>query len=209
MAKQRFNRKSRTPGKKNNRQSATHTGERVKPNDHILINEFLFRRGESSLAAEIVTFFSDHEGRRLRSLDLALALGYTESKQLPGFWYVLHKLQEEGAVDKDSDRCYGLSALEESTYEEHLVHVKPFPLPGKAHYTVSKSYTGHISTHPNGYGFVDVEGFDDGRIFLDEDRAVVEFGENRLVVSPKVVHVLDVAPELAEFRDGLGLGFRQ
>ena len=161
MAKQRFNRKSRTPGKKNNRQSATHTGERVKPNDHILINEFLFRRGESSLAAEIVTFFSDHEGRRLRSLDLALALGYTESKQLPGFWYVLHKLQEEGAVDKDSDRCYGLSALEESTYEEHLVHVKPFPLPGKAHYTVSKSYTGHISTHPNGYGFVDVEGFDD------------------------------------------------
>ena len=74
---------------------------------------------------------------------------------------MLHKLQEEGAVDKDSDRCYGLSALEESTYEEHLVHVKPFPLPGKAHYTVSKSYTGHISTHPNGYGFVDVEGFDD------------------------------------------------
>ena len=161
MARQRFNRKSRTPGTKNIRQSATHTGERVKPNDHILINEFLFRRGESSLAAEIVTFFSDHEGARLKSLDLAVALGYTESKQLPGFWYVLHKLQEEGAVDKDSNRCYGLSLIEASTYEDHLVHVKPFPLPGKEHYKVSKSYTGHISTHPNGYGFVDVEGFDD------------------------------------------------
>jgi len=161
VARQRFNKKSKPPLRKNTRQSASHTGERVKPNDHILINEFLFRRGESSLAAEIITFFSDHEGARLRSLDLALALGYTESKQLPGFWYVLHKLQEEGAVDKDSNRCYGLSVIEASTYEDHLVHVKPFPLPGKEHYKVSRSYTGHISTHPNGYGFVDVEGFDD------------------------------------------------
>ena len=92
---------------------------------------------------------------------MAIALGYTESKQLPGFWYVLHKLQEEGAVDKDSDRCYGLSVIEATTYEDHLVHAKPFPLPGKEHYKVSKTYTGHISTHPNGYGFVDVEGFDD------------------------------------------------
>jgi len=161
VARQRFNRKSKTPPRKNTRPSVSHTGERVKPNDHILINEFLFRRGESSLAAEIVTFFSDHEGARLRSLDLAIALGYTESKQLPGFWYVLHKLQEEGAVDKDSDRCYGLSVIEATTYEDHLVHAKPFPLPGKEHYKVSKTYTGHISTHPNGYGFVDVEGFDD------------------------------------------------
>ena len=96
MARQRFNRKSKPPVRKNTRQAPSHTGERVKPNDHILINEFLFRRGESSLAAEIITFFSDHEGARLRSLDLAIALGYTESKQLPGFWYVLHKLQEEG-----------------------------------------------------------------------------------------------------------------
>ena len=161
MARQRFNRKSKPPARKNTRQSPSHTGERVKPNDHILINEFLFRRGESSLAAEIITFFSDHEGARLRSLDLAIALGYTESKQLPGFWYVLHKLQEEGTVDKDSNRCYGMSLIEASTYEDHLVHVKPFPIPGKEHYKVSKSYTGHISTHPNGYGFVDVEGFDD------------------------------------------------
>jgi len=161
VARQRFNRKSKNPPRKNTRPSVSHTGERVKPNDHILINEFLFRRGESSLAAEIVTFFSDHEGARLRSLDLAIALGYTESRQLPGFWYVLHKLQEEGAVDKDSNRCYGLSVIEATTYEDHLVHAKPFPLPGKEHYKVSKIYTGHISTHPNGYGFVDVEGFDD------------------------------------------------
>ncbi len=159
--RQRFNRKPKPSGPKSRPQSTSHTGPRVKPNDHILINEFLFRRGESSLAAEIITYFSDHEGARLRSLDLANALGYTESKQLPGFWYVLHKLQEEGTVDKDSNRSYGLSGIEAATYEDHIVHLKPFPIPGKEHYKVDKSYTGRISTHANGYGFVDVEGFDD------------------------------------------------
>lgn len=161
MARQRFNKKSRTPGPKSRRPASQHTGERVKPNDHILINEFLFRRGESSLSAEIITFFSDHEGERYKSLDLAIALGYTESKQLPGFWYVLHKLQEEGAIDKDSNRCYGMSGVEAATYEDLIVQAKQFPAPGKEQYKVNKSYTGHISTHPNGYGFIDVEGFDD------------------------------------------------
>ncbi|MEI6758384.1 MAG: ribonuclease R [Chlorobium sp.] len=162
MAREHFKRKSRTPaGKGGARPPSQFTGERVKPNDHILINEFLFRRGESSLAAEIITFFSDHEGARYKSVDLAKALGYTESKQLPGFWYVLHKLQEEGTVDKDSNRCYGMSGVEADTYEEHIVQAKIFPAPGKEQYKVNKVYTGHISTHPNGYGFVDVEGFDD------------------------------------------------
>jgi ribonuclease R len=161
VARQRFNRKSKTPGGKKQRQPSPQNGERVRANDHILINEFLFRRGESSLAAEIITFFADHEGERYRSVDLARAIGYTESKQLPGFWYVLHKLQEEGAVDKDSNRCYGMAGLESATYEDHLVHTKPFPVPGKERYKVDKTYTGRLITHPNGYGFVDVEGFDD------------------------------------------------
>ena len=141
----------------------------MRPNDHILINEFLFRRGESSLASEIITFLTDHDGERFRSVDLAKKLGYGESRQLPGFWYVLHKLQEEGVVDKDSERCYGWAGFEPVTYEDHLTHLKPFPLPGKEQYKVDNSYTGKLSTHPNGYGFVDVEGFDDD-IFIGADQ---------------------------------------
>ncbi len=161
MARERYKRKSKSSGTKANKQPSQFSGDRVRANDHILINEFLFRRGESSLATEIVTFFADHEGERFKSTDLARALGYTESKQLPGFWYVLHKLQEEGTLDKDSNRCYGMSGADASTFEAHLELAKPFPLPGKKPYTVAQNYSGHITTHPNGYGFVDVEGFDD------------------------------------------------
>ncbi|MGB7512133.1 MAG: ribonuclease R, partial [Pelodictyon phaeoclathratiforme] len=186
MAKERFKRKTRSPGNKGHRPSVQFTGERVKPNDHILINEFLFRRGESSLGAEIVTFFADHDGERFKSVELAKALGYTESKQLPGFWYVLHKLQEEGAVDKDSNRCYGMSGTEATTYEDHLELAKPFPLPGKKQYTVAKSYTGHISTHPNGYGFVDVEGFDDDIFIKAGDMGLSIHGDEVEVLVSKV-----------------------
>jgi ribonuclease R len=185
VARERYKRKSKTPGK-GHKPSVQFTGERVKPNDHILINEFLFRRGESSLAAEIVTFFADHDGERFKSVELAKALGYTESKQLPGFWYVLHKLQEEGAVDKDSNRCYGMSGTEATTYEDHLEHVKPFPLPGKKQYMVAKSYTGHISTHPNGYGFVDVEGFDDDIFIKAGDMGFSIHGDEVEVLVAKV-----------------------
>ncbi|NTU52458.1 MAG: ribonuclease R [Chlorobiaceae bacterium] len=150
-----------TPKKKKNR-PARHDGtEKVRANDHILINEFLFRRGESSLAAEIISFLTDHEGERFRSVELSKKMGYTESRQLPGFWYVLHKLQEDGVVDKDSDRCYGWAGFEADTYEEHLVEARQFPLDGKERYKVDQTYTGKLTTHPNGYGFVDVEGFDD------------------------------------------------
>ncbi len=161
------------------------TGERVKPNDHILINEFLFRRGESSLAAEIVTFFADHDGERFKSVELAKALGYTESKQLPGFWYVLHKLQEEGTLDKDSNRCYGMSGTDATTYEDHLELAKPFPIPGKKQYT-QQSYTGHITTHPNGYGFVDVEGFDDDIFIKAGDMGFSIHGDEVEVLVSKV-----------------------
>jgi ribonuclease R len=133
----------------------------VRANDHILINEFLFRRGETSLGAEIISFLTDHEGERFRSVELARKMGYGESRQLPGFWYVLHKLQEDGVVDKDSDRCYGWAGLEADTYEEHLIEGPHFPQPGKERYKVDQTYQGKLTTHPNGYGFVDVEGFDD------------------------------------------------
>jgi ribonuclease R len=142
--------------------------EKVRANDHILINEFLFRRGETSMAAEIISFLTDHEGERFRSVELARKMGYGESRQLPGFWYVLHKLQEDGVVDKDSDRCYGWAGLEPDTYEEHLVEGRHFPQPGKERYKVDQTYTGKLTTHPNGYGFVDVEGFDDD-IFISAD----------------------------------------
>ncbi|RNA65308.1 ribonuclease R [Prosthecochloris sp. ZM_2] len=142
--------------------------ERVKPNDHILINEFLVRKGQTSLASEIISYLSDHEGERFRSVDLAKKMGYEESRQLPGFWYVLHKLQEEGVLDKDSKRCYGMAGQEPPTYEDVLVQSKQFPRPDKQHYSVDKTYTGIITTHPNGYGFVSVEGFDDD-IFVKAD----------------------------------------
>ena len=96
-------------------------------------------------------------------------MGYGESRQLPGFWYVLHKLQEEGVVDKDADRCYGWAGFEADTYEEHLVDARQFPMPGKERYKVEQTYTGKLSTHPNGYGFVDVDGFDDD-IFIGVDK---------------------------------------
>lgn len=142
--------------------------KRVKPNDHILINEFLFLQGERSITSEITNYLSDNEGKRFRSVELAKNLGYTESRNLPGFWYVLHKLQEEGVLDKDSKRCYGLAGQEMPTYEDVIVQAKQFPCPDKEHYKVDKSYTGRITTHPNGYGFVCVEGFDDD-IFINAE----------------------------------------
>jgi ribonuclease R len=168
------------------RKPAQITGERVRPNDHILINEFLFKRGESSLASEIINFFSDREGERFRSLDIARMLGYNESRQLPGFWYVLHKLQEEGVVDKDSNRCYGMSGTEPATYEDLIDQTRPFPLDGKERYKVNKSYTGRITTHPNGYGFVDVEGFDDDVFIKAGDLNSAIHGDEVEVVVTKV-----------------------
>ncbi len=171
---------------KDTRKPTRISGERVRPNDHILINEFLFRRGESSLASEIINFFSDREGERFRSLDIAKMLGYTESRQLPGFWYVLHKLQEEGVVDKDSNRCYGMSGTEPATFEELIEQVKPFPADGKERYKVNQSYTGRIVTHPNGYGFVDVEGFDDDVFVKAGDLNLAIHGDEVEVVVTKV-----------------------
>ena len=168
MARQHKTSKTRPPKKRKNRSSRPEGTEKVRANDHILINEFLFRRGETSLGAEIISFLTDHEGERFRSVELAKRMGYGESRQLPGFWYVLHKLQEDGVVDKDSDRCYGWAGLEADTYEEHLIEGPHFPQPGKERYKVDQTYQGKLTTHPNGYGFVDVEGFDDD-VFISAD----------------------------------------
>ncbi|WP_167599335.1 ribonuclease R [Chlorobaculum sp. 24CR] len=161
MARDRKTTKTRPQKRKKNRSGRPDGTEKVRANDHILINEFLFRRGETSLGAEIIAFLTEHEGERFRSVALAKQMGYGESRQLPGFWYVLHKLQEDGVVDKDSDRCYGWAGLEPDTYEEHLVEGRQFPQPGKERYKVDQTYQGKLTTHPNGYGFVSVEGFDD------------------------------------------------
>ena len=160
----------KTKSQKRKKKSAPHSpGEkRVKPNDHILINELLVRKGEASVASEIINYLSDREGKRFRSVELARHLGYEESKQLPGFWYVLHKLQEEGVLDKDSKRCYGLAGQELPTYEDVFEQTRQFPCPDKQHYEVDKLYSGTITTHPNGYGFVSVEGYDDD-IFIDSE----------------------------------------
>lgn len=168
MARDRKTTKTRPQKRKKNRSGRPDGTEKVRANDHILINEFLFRRGETSLGAEIISFLTDHEGERYRSVELARKMGYGESRQLPGFWYVLHKLQEDGVIDKDSDRCYGWAGLEADTYEEHLIEGPHFPQPGKERYKVDQTYQGKLTTHPNGYGFVDVEGFDDD-IFIGAD----------------------------------------
>lgn len=108
-----------------------------------------------------MNFLADHEGERFRSVELAREMGYTESRQLPGFWYVLHKLQEDGTLDKDSNRCYGMQCLEPATYEDVLEQTRTFPAPDKERFKVDQTYAGRLSTHPNGYGFIDVDGFDD------------------------------------------------
>lgn len=161
MGRRKKDQKTKSPKRKKKNTSHSPGEKRVKPNDHILINEFLVRKGEASIASEIINFLSDHEGKRFRSVELAKTLGYEESRHLPGFWYVLHKLQEEGVLDKDSKRCYGLAGEELPTYEDVLVQTKQFPCPDKQHYKVDNLFSGVISTHPNGYGFVEVDGYDD------------------------------------------------
>ncbi len=178
----------KTKPQKRKKKSTPHSpGEkRVKPNDHILINEFLVRKGEASTASEIINFLSDHEGKRFRSVELAKTLGYEESRHLPGFWYVLHKLQEEGVLDKDSKRCYGLAGQELPTYEDVLVQAKQFPCPDKQHYTVDQLYTGVITTHPNGYGFVGIEGYDDDIFIKAESLGGAIHGDEVEVLVAKV-----------------------
>lgn len=186
MGRRKKDQKTKSPKRKKKNIPHSPGEKRVKPNDHILINEFLVRKGEASIASEIINFLSDHEGERFRSVELAKTLGYEESRHLPGFWYVLHKLQEEGVLDKDSKRCYGLAGQELPTYEDVLVQTRQFPRPDKQHYKVDQLYTGAIITHPNGYGFVEVEGYDDDIFIKAESLGDAIHGDEVEVLVTKV-----------------------
>ena len=186
MGRKKKDQKTKPPKRKKKNSSHSPVEKRVKPNDHILINEFLVRKGEASIASEIINFLSDHESKRFRSVELAKTLGYEESRHLPGFWYVLHKLQEEGVLDKDSKRCYGLAGQEMPTYEDVLAQTKQFPCPDKQHYKVDQLYTGVITTHPNGYGFVEVEGYDDDIFIKAESLSDAIHGDEIEVLVTKV-----------------------
>lgn len=186
MGRKKKDQKTKPPKRKKKNSSHSPVEKRVKPNDHILINEFLVRKGEASIASEIINFLSDHESKRFRSVELAKMLGYEESRHLPGFWYVLHKLQEEGVLDKDSKRCYGLAGQEMPTYEDVLAQTKQFPCPDKQHYKVDQLYTGVITTHPNGYGFVEVEGYDDDIFIKAESLSDAIHGDEIEVLVTKV-----------------------
>ncbi|ACF15076.1 ribonuclease R [Chloroherpeton thalassium ATCC 35110] len=126
-----------------------------------MVTEFLVRQGQKAIAAEIIHYLTENEQKRYRSTELAGLLGYNESNDLPGFWYVLHKLQDEGTIDKDSDRCYGLPGHKNNPISEQLTSETGFKDAAKNHYKKDEIYTGELSTHPNGYGFVSVTDYDD------------------------------------------------
>jgi len=133
----------------------------TRPDDPIMVTEFLVRQGQKAIAAEIIHHLTENEQQRYRSIELAAQLGYNETNDLPGFWYVLHKLQDEGTVDKDSDRCYGLPGTKTNPIAGALASESGFKEEGKNQYTQGNIYTGELSTHPNGYGFVSVDEYDD------------------------------------------------
>jgi ribonuclease R len=134
---------------------------RAKPNDIIRINEFMFRQGQKAIAAEIIHYLTENEPMRFRSVELAEKLGYSSTNDLPGFWHVLHTLQDEGSIDKDSNRCYGMPAVGSLLQEKPIAVETGFKAAAKRHYKQGEKYIGKISTHPNGYGFVSVDDYDD------------------------------------------------
>ncbi len=148
---------------------------RPRPDDVKRVKDFLIRQGEKTIAAEILNFLSENEGKAFRSRDIAAKLGYASDDDLPGFWYVLHKLHEEGALDKDADRCYTLAKSATPLTEVIRVReelalsaettVAPFVPPAKQRFKVGEVYEGTLKTHPNGYGLVSVPNYED-EIFL-------------------------------------------
>ncbi len=164
--------------KKKHHEKNHHRGSRrrrdfPRPDDMERVTEFLIRQGEKSVAAEILNFLSENEGNRYRSRALASALGYESDDDVPGFWYVLHRLHEAGSVDKDNDRNYFAPSADTPPSEiiERRVQTAVYPKRDavehfkaeqkKPKYELGKSYTGKLRTHPNGFGFVTVEGYDD------------------------------------------------
>jgi len=163
--------------KKKHRQTPQRSAKRKRdyprPDDMERVMEFLIRQGEKSVAAEILNFLSENEGKRYRSRELASALGYDSNDDVPGFWYVLHRLHEAGSVDKDNERNYFAPSADTPPSEiiERRVQTAVYPKRDaiehlkaeqrKPKYELGKSYIGKLRTHPNGFGFVTVEGYDD------------------------------------------------
>lgn len=148
-----------------------------RPDDMERITEFLIRQGEKSVAAEILNFLSENEGSRYRSRDLANALGYGSDDDIPGFWYVLHRLHEAGSVDKDNERNYFAPSAnaESSEIIERRAQVATYPKRDaiahlraerqKPKFELGKTYEGTLRANPNGFGLVVVEDYDD-EIFI-------------------------------------------
>jgi ribonuclease R len=164
------------PKKRKPRSQSDHTRpSRPRPDDVQRVKDFLIRQGEKTIAAEILNFLSEHDGKAFRSREIAAELGYLSDDDLPGFWYVLHKLHEEGALDKDADRCYSLARsaaplpevirVREALALHADTQVAPFVPPPKQRFKVGEIYEGTLKTHPNGYGLVSVTGYDE-EIFL-------------------------------------------
>ncbi|MCS6989778.1 MAG: ribonuclease R [Chloroherpetonaceae bacterium] len=158
-------------GKKKKKQRQKRSPPR--PDDMERIMEFLIRQGEKSVAAEILNFLSENEGSRYRSRDLANALGYGSDEDIPGFWYVLHRLHEAGSVDKDNERNYFAPSAnaEPSEIIERRVQSAAHPKRDaiahlraerqKPKFELGKSYVGKLRVNPNGFGLVEVEDYED------------------------------------------------
>lgn len=164
---------------------------RPRPDDMVRVKDFLIRQGEKTTAAEILTFLAENDQQAFRSREIASALGYLSDEDLPGFWYVLHKLHEEGALDKDAERRYSLAKgvaplpdvirARQELAVDAKTKVAPFVPPPKQRYKVGEVYEGTLKTNPSGYGLVSVEGYEDEifvpaselRSVLDGDRVKV------------------------------------
>ncbi|MDX2128216.1 MAG: ribonuclease R [Chloroherpetonaceae bacterium] len=136
--------------------------ERPRPDDFDAIRDFLMKQGEKSIAAEIVNFLSSRDTESFRSRTIATELGYGSDTDLPGFWYVLHKLHEEGRLEKDSEKLYSLSKSSKAGADEVIetetaaaIEIK------KPKFERGKKYIGKISTHSNGYGLVTIPEYDE------------------------------------------------
>lgn len=161
--------------RRRHKQQTQNPSRRPRPDDMVRVKDFLIRQGEKTTAAEILAFLAENDSQAFRSRDIASALGYLSDEDLPGFWYVLHKLHEEGALDKDAERRYSLAkgvaplpevirARQELALDAKT-KVAPFVPPAKLRFKVGEVYEGTLKTNPSGYGLVSVKEYDD-EIFI-------------------------------------------
>ncbi|MBC8044542.1 MAG: hypothetical protein IAF08_13980, partial [Rhizobacter sp.] len=158
------------------------TDRKKKPNrrggplgDMTRIAPFLMRKGEETVAAEILTYLQtladngDSSGGRASSRDLAAALGYAEGDDLVGFWHVLHNLHDKNEVSKDEARNYSLPTDDERALTVALSEAKAQKAAAMLTFKFGETYTGTLTANAGGYGFLRVEGHDQD-IFLPNDQ---------------------------------------